>query len=1788
MRSPEVSGGAGFTLEAHIGAIYLTGLLQQSTAPGINDARVHRVAFQQSGHGEPLDDLIVDGKLADGSTQRLSLQAKMTLEVGSGRTNESFREVVHGSWATLHKPTFSLGIDRFGGATANVSDAKLRALTSVCEHARNTSAASDFLQGPGGAEGWSGPQAGALRTLRALLEEVAEGGLRDEDFHKFCAHFVVLKFDVLHEAATDRARTIAQLQSCLADGNASALFPKLVEVADKAKNVAGSLERKTLLSRLGGGFTFTNSTAAATAASRLNDFSNRSIEDIGDEIGGFHIDRVELEEAVRRKVRESRFAFIRGLPGSGKSAVLKRLAHDVIEAGPILFLHSSRVTGSSWNEFSAALNLGDVSLLEILGEIGHAGTPTLFIDGIDRLNASARNVAADVIRTILSDPDLANWNVVATVRDEGLEPLRNWLPEACFQTGSAICKVEGLDDDEAAVLAKNNEALAPFLFGSGSFIEIARRPFFAAVLAHQVTDPLGVNPSSEVDLIDIWWRGGGYAAPKGTRLQRNKALLELAKSTNGQIGQPVPVTRLGDGTVSQLADLISDGVVQEHRVGISVKFAHDIFHEWAMFQLLEAANKKWLEVVQQLGEPPSLGRVVGLISQRSFFSDDEWQEQLEVLNGNPSIRPQWGRAWLLAPISAPAFTAKFDDYASVAEADNGKWLEKTLLWFQAERTTPNQRVIENAKGIENVSAGDVIRFADHLAWPADYTSWKRILSWIIARADGLPPRIIVMTTKMFQVWQNALAGIPNQTSTSLLELSLKWLCSVEEERHPADFRNRTENWSDLSSKELENLEKELRELVIAQHSNPELLEKYINRLKANKRIGRPAFDQLMKKAAHLPSELHSELVDYILAMMLKPLPEEAMQRWEEEDAREREFVARERERLKDVPDEELSFSERMSLNSPGSIRPDFGMYEDMRLCLDDHGRSFSPPSPIREPFKSLLTSSPSEGLRLIRHLTNHAMECWRQLQRLGYRPRGTPLPLDLEFPWGKRQFWGTRTEYLWFRGLLGPQVLECALPALEQWAFDRAEAGDPLDEIIQDVVEGHECVAVLGIACSLAVAFKHVTAVTLPLVTCQRLWQYDIRRLVEDLPGIAPQLIGFAMHQHERSHIETIRKSNELESRRITIRELLMPFILGSDKDLSSKAIDGVLSFPEQLPFGYEEEAHDEDHVADLRQTAEIWVELAKPENYRLRETEEENKYLIEVENPKAEDPTVVEKTLQYERTQMGMQIQGWAARQFEAGTENLNQDELKRNLSDCMREKASRLLRERGYENGMLQSGVAAVAALAVIRDDLVSHAELKWAKKITELAERIAEPRGEPLIEQAKITWHPSIFAARAIAAELRSKPNDTSLRKRLLNLVAHPLESVADAALAGAFDCFGTCPTVTWAALDLALRLTSQERIFPRVNTPRVPFYPEPKVRRRFVKEVVKLSQNTNAWELPRPPAAWGDTGDFDGGGTPIQREPTIYLRWDRLARICGLLRVRDLVEHDTYRDETLRIIRSWLDWLVARDAGPSGIDEDHYGSRRISEQHELTTALCACLAKLYDALSVDQARSHSLDFILGLDDELCTEILSRMVTKWVAGGICDAEVVQDQALAYLSLSLERILEHHELDQKRAWRMGQVNDFNLSLLIRDYFCTSFNDSPALASARFANGDWTELSVLLPFAEKLVKQAGWVPSVASNFVSMCESGREHLPASWFADRALDVLSNEHIDLLSFSQFDIPARLATLVQQLADQTASLPALEASKLLRILDRLVDLGDRRSAALQLSPAFRNITLDNTAA
>ena len=88
-------------------------------------------------------------------------------------------------------------------------------------------------------------------------------------------------------------------------------------------------------------------------------------------------------------------------------------------------------------------------------------------------------------------------------------------------------------------------------------------------------------------------------------------------------------------TLGEVAGLQADGIVREEDGGVCYSFTHDIFFEWAFFRLLIEREDEWLTALTEAGEPPLLGRVVGLLAQHVLESPGKWTAGYRHLESLP-------------------------------------------------------------------------------------------------------------------------------------------------------------------------------------------------------------------------------------------------------------------------------------------------------------------------------------------------------------------------------------------------------------------------------------------------------------------------------------------------------------------------------------------------------------------------------------------------------------------------------------------------------------------------------------------------------------------------------------------------------------------------------------------------------------------------------------------------------------------------------------------------------------------------------------------------------------------------------------------------------------------------------------------------------------------------------------------------------------------------------------------------------------------------------------------------
>ncbi len=1790
-QSPELAGGEGFTFEGDAAAFYLTALLAEAYAPGIEDRTVVQVSVQQRDFGEPLDDVIVDFEDTSKNPARLSLQVKRSLTISCAKTNKDFREIIRDSWATFNKSDFRTNVDRYGAAVGTVSPAKERALKTLCDWARESLTADHFQARF--AKG--GSASGDIKTVKSdvvtLLEEAKGASCTIEEKHQFLSHFVLIQFDFLREGATDPSDAINRIEGCLAPEDAikaPLVWSKAVQLARSSAGKSGQFDRMRLTRLISPVARLCGAKSLRHDLDKLTDLAKGYANLIPDDIGGTKLDRVSLLDSIDAKLKAARAVQVRGLPGSGKSVVVKRAVERALGNGPIIFLKAEQLEGTSWISYATSQGLSGAHLEQLLVEIGATGTPVLFIDAIDRIDTEHQPIIVDVIHTIVESPLLDNWRIVVSLRDTGIEMLRNWLGEFLDALKVETLSVGQLCDDEAESLAKAKPHLRSLLFGSAQVQEIVRRPFFAKVLNQSyMADPSASTfaPQSEVDLIENWWRRGGYNETGQNALERQRALLGLASVRARQLSQPIALSQLT--SVAHIDDLRSDGILQNAREGVSVRFAHDIFFEWAFFHVLADRGLQWMEVIKACGEPPAVARAVELTSQWEYAQGTNWPAYLAQTEDS-ELRSQWLRAWLVGPLGTARFEVDEDQFAAAVFANDFRLFRKTLVWFQAEKTTPNENILTGGLPREQRQ-----RFADLLGWPSDFSAWSRLINFILQRIADIPQRLYPEIVSIFEVWQNALADLRNPTSHALLQQCAVWLAAIDAISTADRPDENSSYWGEVPG--LGALRKSLGQLLLrSSRAEPSHAADYLRRVTNSERIRDDAFYDIIAYAPVLAHSLPQSVAELSLEFLLGELPDDQVAR----EKQELHDTAEWRKAVLAKPEAERTRKEKMALSGGFYLRTigDFSYHDWERLSIHDDHRNFWPPSPLREPFHSLFQSSPDHALRLLRDLCNHAMTAWRQLHHHSHDRRGTPIPLELTFPWGSQKFWGTDREYLWFRSMWAPKAIGCAFMALEEWCFAELEQNRIIDELIQQIIEGNECIAILGIASMLALHTERVSDTTMPLFTSQRLLAADHNRMAQDLSSTT-NLIGFTSST-DKPHIEAIQAANARAVRKTELSWMVPRFVFATEP-LRDQAREAILNFKNDLPYQYEEHRDIQEAREHLTTQAHEYAELADPDNYQAYRTDESSEEIAIVHvSPSATKPENVARANDANKYLRQASLWTWASKTFEE--ESLNDAFTIEDAIVFSKEAdASDLFEHPNNENdeeqlAMRRGAVAATAAITLNYRELCTQEDLEWARGVLGRAIRLTEKFDLMWSPSSVVPWHQGIYVARGLAADLREGTAACGTANDLLGLIAHPLEVVSLTALEEACKLWSKKPRLTWAALILALSLChvpSRPLDQPRQHNEARHTSNEAQTA---VNAALQFFENGSEWTpLPLPPPAWvrveagkGRRGhhryeDYDvddaTDAAEVWGEPDDF--WQSKLAADVLQRIPfDEVLNSSAKNELLNFLASVLDWTNQKNAPPwvkSGRCD-----RSATQIFEWTHMLGSRLGHVAGLIPLTDFQARFLDPILNLEGDNCWALLSPFTSTYVCAYVYDAPVVPVDAVTMLDLCLERFLQDPTF-KRDTYRSGEFSGFDQPELARTLMFVSVERADM--AARYVNGDWSEISRILPLIDRFIRAGGWAASVMDPFLTLCERARASYPAEAFAEQVLAIIGDGPDNLKGWHGTFIPARIAEMVQHFAHRDAPMTLTLAQKFLRILDMLVDMGDRRSAALQLGEAFRETRL-----
>ncbi|MGO7320188.1 hypothetical protein ACCS95_04260 [Rhizobium ruizarguesonis] len=1341
-----VAGGGGTHLEPRVASHYLAALLAEAGARGVLGT-VTAVKTQQSEIDAPLDDLVIGGRLPDGTVTRLDLQITTTLSFTE--SDEKWQDVVPRAWDTFRQTDFDPSVRRIGIAVSQTTTKLERSVQPLLARARHAATPTDYRTRLAKPKGANSEQREFQRILDKLVKD-HDRTAADDDIIDFMSCLEVIPFDLDKEdASRDLLASIDQLTP-VASGNAEArkLWSTLSSKASIVIPTGGGVDRAAIVSILQQeGFNVGSDRAHGELIAALDTESRAGAASIRDTIDGKTINRDALIETVLDVRAEFRMLRIVGQHGTGKSAILKRLALEEPAGAPILLLRDLRVTGGGWAAHAAKFGR-PMPLASLLREFGLCGSRTLFIDGADKMDAAIQVTVNDLLKVIADTPDLQDWRVIMTMREENAQRVEGWLdPNATAKMPSKTIRVEAFDDDESAEAASAFPLLRALLSDQRNYDTVLRRPFFLDALS-RLPVPTEVEVRSEVDLVELWWsHGGADGADFAPAQGRRNALLTLGEQLLARPGRPLEIRGVDP---VPLDELLRVGVLRHIDLGVTVAFSHDIYEEWILERILRNRRGDIAQALRDGGQNLQLVRPLQLLAthllERSNKGDD-WAALLAAVEAD-DLRVTWSRVVLSSPVRSVKSEAMLERIAPTLLRDEGRLLGRLILSVRTIETIRDLRFFDE-KLMPDLSRDQRELFASQAAGP-EIVTWMRLLKWLVPQLGSLPVAVEGETYPLLDAWVNAIPSV--FAKYALVPEIAAWARSQIGDEDTVDERRRS--WNTISAHG--NVEGARALLIKSAAGARDVVRDYLATI--SKRALKRVRKQIVELSAGLALVLPSETSEFIVRAY--------------------------------------------TLDHSRTRNPRYhsGLHDRSETLGFDDQQDFYPASPARPPFLQLLRANPALGLDLIRSICNHAMEGWR---RSWSETGGTPIPIEIDLGEGSWNFWGDDQTYSWFRGGGHVHILDSALLALDAWVHERLKEGDAPDDLCRRIARGNECNAVLGICAGVCMADLNA-ATTSPVAfaigTHPALWQWDISRQIGDARSPSNE-IG---HWGGSSFLlSALRELNRLPHRQRTVRDLAVLFSAFAPAEVKERYTVAIATFLDRVPYGTAEERDDPSQVEAIRSRYEIFRQQADPASLVVEEKDGMTYFTIvptyaasEKHQEMLADNAALNRVLR---------LYLWATKTVESGAPGKEIglaeafDEMVAMDSDSLFEQQAPIADMKRHH---AQSAVSATAAvLAQHADDALWTRIGQQIIDVTVRAGTMTERADELSYRGSDVTGHPPTMAAHAYASLVRRDPAEYQWRSALLQLAVDPIEKVVEAVYDSAKAFADAAPDMIWRLFCLA---------------------------------------------------------------------------------------------------------------------------------------------------------------------------------------------------------------------------------------------------------------------------------------------------------------------------------------------------------------------------------------------------
>lgn len=619
-----VTAGTGIYYETDVVAACLVELLREDRLENRPATRLAKVSCQKQDDRWLLDDLLLSYAVEGGDSILVPTSIKSFQLFSKQDERDKF---VAKAWSDFYaqrrRPRcFQAGQDHLGLFCSFGGSTRFRQLDVLVAEAR--SQGSDYLERivePGhlkDAEMW-------LRWLSCPNGTVGSTG-NASDFQSFIASFHVRNFDFGAQSSRDQNSYRDMCRRLTVDEvpeSGDVLWNEVWAVAKDLRSQGGDLSRSQLIERLSGNVQLKAAPRFSQCYRILQSKSGEALaiqpRKIVDRV---YVPRESLLDSIVAELDtddgRATSLLLTGESGTGKSTVAAELSERLSASRSTLFFALETVYRLVNDDLFAPFTLTEV-LRNVSSRHG-----VLVVDGIE--HATSLEQIQSLAKLLVTTREVGCWHIVLTCQDEHLRRVSDHLARHGLNFGSwKKTPVTGFSNAEIGIILAELPVLSRLL-QQPKLPSLYRRPVIIDALARIAEQEIASHEIVGESHSARWiWENRVSQLGMGV----TNLLLELGRRQADETELETHTTHLINfSTEVDVAIAASLLVLHQDKL----RFAHDIYADWARLRWLLSSDTNLLDVLRDRGTNPRWYRAIRLLAidmleQQS--TTESWEKQVD-------------------------------------------------------------------------------------------------------------------------------------------------------------------------------------------------------------------------------------------------------------------------------------------------------------------------------------------------------------------------------------------------------------------------------------------------------------------------------------------------------------------------------------------------------------------------------------------------------------------------------------------------------------------------------------------------------------------------------------------------------------------------------------------------------------------------------------------------------------------------------------------------------------------------------------------------------------------------------------------------------------------------------------------------------------------------------------------------------------------------------------------------------------------------------------------------------